>query len=61
MDTSRTPSELDRRARIGARGEDVAAAHLADLGLEVVARNWRQRTGEVRGELDVIALDHATA
>ena len=61
MDTSRAPSELDRRARTGARGEDIAAVHLAEAGLEVVARNWRQTTGEVRGELDIIALDHAAA
>ena len=28
-------------------------------GLEVVHRNWRRRAGEVRGELDLVALDHA--
>lgn len=45
---------------VGPVGEDLAVAHLADDdGLEVVARNWRLTDGEVRGELDVVALDHA--
>jgi putative endonuclease len=61
METSGTGATSDPRRRVGQRGEDVAAAHLAATGLEVVARNWRQRTGEVRGELDLIALDHARA
>lgn len=61
MDTPRTPPSADRRAAVGAHGEDIAARHLTAAGLEVVARNWRQATGEVRGELDIIALDHATA
>ncbi|MBW3621020.1 MAG: YraN family protein [Actinobacteria bacterium] len=61
MDTSRTPSTAAARTSVGARGEDVAAAYLVAQGLEVVARNWRQTTGEVRGELDLVALDHGTA
>lgn len=44
---------------LGPFGERLAVAHLTgDDGLEVVACNWRVRTGEVRGELDVVALDH---
>ena len=35
-----------RRAR-GIRGEDVAAAWYASQGYELVARNWRCRTGEL--------------
>ncbi len=35
-----------RRAR-GISGEDVAAAWYASQGYEVVARNWRCRTGEL--------------
>lgn len=59
--TSATPhGRRDDRPGVGARGEDLAAAHLVRQGLEVVARNWRLATGEVRGELDVVALDHAT-
>lgn len=40
------------RARaVGDRGEDLACAHLEQLGWEVVERNWRCR----EGELDVVA------
>jgi len=41
-----------RRAR-GIAGEEAAARLLADLGLEVLSRNFRTRYGE----LDVVALD----
>lgn len=44
--------------RTGALGEDLACRHLAETGLEVVARNWRVADGDLRGELDVVALDH---
>jgi putative endonuclease len=44
------------RAEIGALGEQLAADHLAGLGLRILARNWRCRYGE----LDVIAVDPAT-
>ena len=44
--------------RTGALGEQLACRHLADAGLEVVARNWRIAQGDLRGELDVVALDH---
>lgn len=49
----------DDRSAVGARGEELAAAHLRDEGLEVVARNWRWASGDLRGELDLVALDHA--
>ena len=40
------------RARaVGDRGEDLACAHLEELGWHVVARNWRCPLGE----LDVVA------
>ena len=46
---------------LGVVGERLAVAHLVgDDGLEVVLRNWRRAHGELRGELDVVALDHAT-
>jgi putative endonuclease len=68
MDTTTHRLPLDLAALPGARtglgqlGEDLAARHLAlDDGLEVIARNWRLATGELRGELDVVALDHARA
>ena len=44
------------RAEIGALGEQLAADHLAALGLRILARNWRCRYGE----LDVIAGDPTT-
>jgi putative endonuclease len=44
----------------GQLGEDLAVRHLVvEDGLEVVARNWRLAAGELRGELDVVAVDHA--
>jgi putative endonuclease len=50
---------LPRSARLGPYGEDLAVRHLTvDDGLEVVGRNWRLRTGELRGELDLVAVDH---
>ncbi|MBY5164077.1 YraN family protein [Salsipaludibacter albus] len=44
--------------RTGDHGETLAAEHLSALGLEVVARNWRISDGDLRGELDLVALDH---
>src|SRR4051794_19822089 len=38
---------------LGRYGEDLAAQHLVDAGMEVLARNWRCR----EGELDIVALD----
>lgn len=48
-------------ADLGAGGELLAARHLAvDHRLEVLARNWRVAEAELRGELDLIAVDVAT-
>jgi putative endonuclease len=44
------------RAELGALGEQLAVDHLTGLGLEILARNWRCRYGE----LDVIAVDTDT-
>jgi putative endonuclease len=45
---------------LGSLGEDLAARHLVvDDGLTIVARNWRIAVGELRGELDVVAVDEA--
>ena len=44
-------------AALGARGEDLAAAHLAARGYRVLERNWRAvpaRDG-LRGEADLVA------
>jgi putative endonuclease len=38
---------------LGRFGEDVAVAHLADDGYEIVDRNWRCRDGEI----DIVARD----
>lgn len=43
-----------RRARLGARGEQLAADHLERAGYDVVERN--ARCGRV-GELDIVAID----
>jgi putative endonuclease len=57
------PSELRRRAAttngLGRLGEDLAADHLVADGCQLVARNWRLTAGELRGELDLIAVDPA--
>ncbi|MGZ8801398.1 MAG: YraN family protein [Mycobacterium sp.] len=45
----------ESRAEIGARGEQLAVDYLSQLGLRLLARNWRCRYGE----LDVIAADDA--
>ncbi len=51
----------DRRRALGQAGEALAVRHLVDDdGLEILATNWRVTKGEVRGELDVVAVDAAT-
>lgn len=47
-----SPDRCDRRG-IGLAGEERAARHLADHGLDVLLRNWRCRMGEI----DLVALD----
>jgi putative endonuclease len=42
-----------RRHELGRLGEELAAAHLSDLGFAVLARNARTR----HGEIDLIAFD----
>ncbi len=41
----------DRRGQLGRLGEELACERLTALGLRIVARNWRCRTGEI----DVVA------
>lgn len=45
----------------GNHGELLAAEHLVAMGMEVVARNWRISQFGLRGELDLVALDHVNA
>lgn len=47
------------RLRLGALGEQLAVRHLEQRGLTVLMRNWRPRTHELRGEIDVVACDTA--
>lgn len=47
----------DPPSPLGVFGEQLAADHLQDEGYEIVARNWRLSAGELRGELDLIAVD----
>ena len=39
---------------VGRYGEDVAARHLTDAGLEILERNWRC----AEGEIDIVAREH---
>jgi putative endonuclease len=39
---------------VGRYGEDVAARHLTDAGLVILARNWRCPEGEI----DIVATEH---
>ena len=50
---------VDRR-QLGQDGEAAVAAHLGRLGWTVVARNWRPAGVDLRGEVDIIALDGDT-
>ena len=55
--TRSTPSPGEHPGNaIGARGEDLAAAHLERLGLRIIARNVRVAAGEI----DLIAFDGST-
>jgi len=47
-----------RHADLGRHGEDLAHRYLRNLGLLVVARNWRPPQGG--GEIDLIACDEGT-
>lgn len=47
MRTGRAPSGAGRRRELGAAGETLAAAAYVSAGYEVVARNWRCRSGEI--------------
>jgi putative endonuclease len=38
---------MHHRALLGRAGEDLVARWYQNLGYEVVARNWRNRTGEI--------------
>ncbi len=43
-----------RNARVGSRGEQVAAGYLAERGFRLLERNWRSGDPEQRGELDLV-------
>jgi putative endonuclease len=67
MDTTTHRTDLDHAtlhavrataAGLGVAGEQLAARHLVvDDGLRLLARNWRLSAGELRGELDLVAVD----
>jgi putative endonuclease len=42
-----------QRKEIGRRGEDIAAQYLVSKGMELIARNWSTKFGE----LDIVAHD----
>jgi len=49
-------SRANSRGELGRRGEDTACAHLEGLGMQIVERNWRIRSGEI----DIVARDRGT-
>src|SRR5688500_6771313 len=51
---------MTRRSLLGRRGEEIAAAHLKDRGLVLLARNWRPTGCELRGELDMVGRHGGT-
>jgi Holliday junction resolvase-like predicted endonuclease len=59
------PARIDARgdrSATGRLGERLAADHLVAIdGLTLLARNWRVAAGELRGELDVVAIDERDA
>ena len=46
-------SKANTRRALGQQGEELAATYLVKLGYDIVARNWRTRSGE----LDIVARD----
>jgi putative endonuclease len=46
-------SMVNTRRALGQQGEEWGAAYLVKLGYDIVARNWRTRSGE----LDIVARD----
>lgn len=46
-------SEVNHKATVGARGEDEAVRFLCGQGMQIIARNWRSKFGEI----DIIARD----
>lgn len=57
MDTTPPQRTTAPHISLGARGEDLAADHLAMAGMELLARNWRIADGAMRGELDLLCRD----
>ncbi len=53
---TRRPAPRGPRLSIGARGEALAAGYLAGVGMNILARNWHSKYGE----LDLVARDGAT-
>ncbi|GAB7030721.1 hypothetical protein JCM4914_21820 [Streptomyces platensis subsp. malvinus] len=51
--TTAPPRTDIRRRALGRYGEELAARHLTDAGLRILARNWRCREGEI----DLVAAD----
>ncbi|KAA1420538.1 YraN family protein [Mumia zhuanghuii] len=49
-------STYDQRRAVGEHGENVAADYLQAKGMQVLARNWRCRWGEI----DIVAQDGDT-
>jgi len=52
----KTPPSARDRAELGHRGEELAVRHLIRKKYRILARNWRDRGGE----LDIVARDGGT-
>lgn len=49
-------ADMLAKDELGRYGEELAAQHLRQCGMEVLDRNWRCRTGEI----DIVARDGST-
>lgn len=49
----------DARHQLGQAGEEMAARHLVEAGLQIVARNWRCSYGELDLVAQEVAPDYA--
>jgi putative endonuclease len=55
--TSGVSARMRVKDAVGRFGEQTAARHLEAAGLRILDRNWRLASGELRGELDLVARE----
>jgi putative endonuclease len=54
------PTVSGGSGQLGRIGEQLAARHLEQRGMRILDRNWRCRVEDLRGEIDLVALDGTT-